>query len=61
MQPRPNPGFIPTTKGLAKFGLSLKATYTHRLGSNPDPTSTGDDQDGSHIDNRVWLQASIPF
>jgi hypothetical protein len=45
----------------AKFGLSLKATYTHRLGSNPDPTSTGDDQDGSHIDNRVWLQASIPF
>jgi hemolysin activation/secretion protein len=45
----------------ATFGLSLKATYSHRLGGNPDPTSTGDDQDGSHIDNRVWLQASIPF
>jgi hemolysin activation/secretion protein len=45
----------------AKFGLSLKATFAHRLGSNPDPTSTGDDQDGSHIENRVWLQASIPF
>jgi hemolysin activation/secretion protein len=45
----------------AKFGLSLKATYSHRLGGNPDPASTGDDQDGSHIDNRLWLQASIPF
>jgi hemolysin activation/secretion protein len=45
----------------ATFGLSVKAAYAHRLGSNPDPTSTGDDQDGSHIENRVWLQASIPF
>jgi hemolysin activation/secretion protein len=46
---------------LASFGLSLKATWAHRLGSNPDPTSTGDDQDGSHVENRVWLQASMPF
>jgi hemolysin activation/secretion protein len=45
----------------ASFGLSLSATYAHRLGSNPDPTSTGEDQDGSHIDNRVWLQASMPY
>jgi hemolysin activation/secretion protein len=45
----------------ANFGLNLKATYAHRLGSNPDPTSTGDDQDGSHIENRIWLLASIAF
>jgi len=46
---------------LANFGLSIKATWAHRIGSNPDPTSTGDDQDGSHIVNRVWLQANMPF
>ncbi|MGA2188196.1 MAG: ShlB/FhaC/HecB family hemolysin secretion/activation protein [Steroidobacteraceae bacterium] len=46
---------------LAKFGLGIKATWAHRIGSNPEPTSTGEDQDGSHILNRVWLQASMPF
>jgi hemolysin activation/secretion protein len=46
---------------LANFGLAVKATWAHRIGRNPDPTSTGEDQDGSHIDNRVWLQASMPF
>jgi hemolysin activation/secretion protein len=45
----------------ASFGLSLKATVAHRLGSNPNPTSTGTDQDGSLIKNRVWVQASLPF
>jgi hemolysin activation/secretion protein len=45
----------------AHFGLSVKASLAHRIGSNPNPTSTGDDQDGSHIENRVWLQASMPF
>jgi hemolysin activation/secretion protein len=63
--PSPN---IDTLKGagvsigwLANFGLSVKATWAHRIGTNPDPTSTGDDQDGSHIENRVWLQVSMPF
>jgi len=46
---------------VAPFGLSAKATWAHRIGTNPDPTSTGDDQDGSHIENRVWLQVSMPF
>lgn len=45
----------------APFGLNLKATVAHRLGSNPNPTSTGRDQDGSLVRNRVWLQASLPF
>ena len=46
---------------VAPFGLSAKATWAHRIGTNPDPTSTGEDQDGSHIENRVWLQVSMPF
>jgi hemolysin activation/secretion protein len=46
---------------VAPFGLSAKATWARRIGTNPDPTSTGDDQDGSHIENRVWLQVSMPF
>lgn len=45
----------------ASFGLSLKATVARRIGNNPNPTSAGDDQDGSYIKNRVWLQVSMPF
>jgi len=45
----------------ANFGLTLQATVSRRLGHNPNPTSTGDDQDGSLTENRFWLQASMPF
>jgi hemolysin activation/secretion protein len=45
----------------ASFGLTLKATVSRRIGSNPMPTGTGDDQDGSLEKNRFWLQASMPF
>jgi hemolysin activation/secretion protein len=45
----------------ADFGLNIKATVARRIGRNPDPTSTGDDQDGSLITNRLWLQISMPF
>jgi hemolysin activation/secretion protein len=45
----------------ASFGLNIKATAARRIGRNPDPTSTGDDQDGSLIVNRVWVQISMPF
>ena len=45
----------------ARFGLTLQATVARRLGRNPNPTSTGDDQDGSLTKNRFWLQASMPF
>jgi hemolysin activation/secretion protein len=45
----------------ADFGLNIKATVARRIGHNPDPTSTGDDQDGSLITNRVWLQIIMPF
>ncbi len=46
---------------LAPFGLALKATLARRVGTNPNPTVTGNDQDGSLKKNRVWLQASMPF
>lgn len=42
-------------------GTSLKATYARRLGNNPNPTATGNDQDGSLLENRFWLAASLPF
>jgi hypothetical protein len=45
----------------ASFGLTLQATVSRRIGSNPNPTSSGDDQDGSLEKNRFWLQASMPF
>lgn len=45
----------------ASMGLSVKATVAHRIGNNPDPTSTGTDQDGSLDKTRLWLQASVPF
>ena len=42
-------------------GPSVKATWSHRLGNNPNPTNTGTDQDGSLLKNRFWLTASFPF
>jgi hemolysin activation/secretion protein len=45
----------------ANFGLNLKATVARRIGTNPNPTITGADQDGSHVENRLWVQATMPF
>lgn len=43
------------------FGVNFKATWAHRIGSNPNPTATGHDQDGTLDKNRLWLSASLPF
>lgn len=45
----------------ARFGLNVQATYAHRIGDNPNPTSNGNDQDGTLEENRVWVQASMSF
>ncbi len=45
----------------ASQGISLKATWARRVGNNPNPTATGNDQDGSLVKNRIWLNASVPF
>lgn len=42
-------------------GLTLRATWAHRIGSNPNPTATGQDQDGTLHKNRFWLNASMAF
>ena len=42
-------------------GLILKGTWARRIGSNPNPTPAGNDQDGSLIKNRWWLSASLAF
>jgi hemolysin activation/secretion protein len=44
-----------------KMGLSMKATLARRSGDNPNASLTGEDQDGSLVENRVWLQVSLPF
>jgi hemolysin activation/secretion protein len=38
-----------------------RATWARRIGSNPNPTLAGLDQDGSKTLNRIWLSASISF
>lgn len=50
-----------STSWVAPFGLSLSATYTRRIGDNPNPTLNGADQDGTLKKNRFWLQATMPF
>ena len=39
----------------------LNITYAHRIGTNPNPTLTGNDQDGTQTINRFWLSASYAF
>ena len=38
-----------------------RATWSHRLGSNPAALSTGSDTDGTYYLNRFWLSASQVF
>ncbi len=42
-------------------GPILKATWAHRVGGNPNPTTAGYDQDGSLVVDRFWLSASMGF
>ena len=42
-------------------GSRLRVSAARRIGTNPNPTSTGTDQDGSLIKNRYWMNLSIPW
>ncbi len=42
-------------------GLNLQMSLARRSGSNPNAALNGNDQDGSLVRNRIWLQASMPF
>jgi len=43
------------------FRLNLKAAWARRIGSNPNASLNGSDQDGTLRKNRFWLQATMPF
>jgi hemolysin activation/secretion protein len=42
-------------------GINFKATWARKHGNNPNPTQTGNDQDGTRDRNRYWFQVSVPF
>jgi hemolysin activation/secretion protein len=42
-------------------GINFKATWARKDGNNPNPTQTGNDQDGTRDRNRYWLQVTVPF
>ena len=43
------------------YNMNVKATYAHRIGSNPYPTANGNDQDGSKRYNVFWLSGGVSF
>ncbi|HEX5338405.1 MAG TPA: ShlB/FhaC/HecB family hemolysin secretion/activation protein [Gallionella sp.] len=45
----------------AEFGMTAKLTWARRIGTNPNPTATGQDQDGSRIRDRLWASVMLPF
>jgi hemolysin activation/secretion protein len=45
----------------APRGISLQATWSRRIGHNPNPTADGLDQDGSLVGNRLWLSTGLAF
>lgn len=42
-------------------GVRLRLSWARRVGANPNPSNTGTDQDGSLLQNRYGLSASVPF
>lgn len=42
-------------------GISARLTWSQRDGTNPKPTQTGTDGDGTLKTNRFWLSASMAF
>jgi len=54
-------GFGTSYGYIASQGLSLKVTVARRIGNNPNPTPSGNDQDGTLVKTRVWLNANVAF
>ena len=46
---------------VSSFGGQFKASWARRLRDNPNPTASGNDQDGSLRENRFWLSTSLPL
>lgn len=45
----------------SSHSLNLKTTWARRIDNNPNPTSAGNDQDGTLHKNRVWLNVGMTF
>lgn len=45
----------------APVGVNLQLTWAHRLGNNPNPSASGQDQDGTLVKNRFWFTAGYHF
>ena len=43
------------------WGLDLKMVWARRIGHNPNPTDSGNDQDGSRHLDRFWFSAAMVF
>jgi hemolysin activation/secretion protein len=46
---------------LASPAISLKVTLARRIGNNPNPTASGNDQDGTLVKTRVWFNTNVAF
>lgn len=44
-----------------ELGPTFRAIWAHRIGDNPNPTATGQDQDGTLFKDRFWLSAAMSF
>lgn len=47
--------------GWQSGNTSLRASWARRIGSNPNATAAGRDQDGSLVKDRLWLLAALRF
>jgi hemolysin activation/secretion protein len=43
------------------YNTNIKATYSHRMGSNPNRLANGNDSDGAHIVDQFWVNGSVSF
>jgi hypothetical protein len=41
--------------------MELRASVATRIGHNPHPQPSGNDQDGTLQRARTWVQGSLPF
>ncbi len=54
-------GYGLMTTYIGPYQSVWKLIWSHRIGSNPNPTTTGLDQAGSLIYNQFWMSAMLPF
>ena len=43
------------------YNTNIKATYSHRMGSNPNRLANGNDSDGARIVDQFWVNGSVSF